>query len=241
MTSWTLIWRGLRYHVRAHFGVALGAAIGTAALTGALLVGDSVRETLRRRALERLGTFEYALAPADRFFEASLAERLATGLAGKTGSVQSVLVLPAVLTAREGAARANRALVLGVDASFFTSFAAKNPAGLQTNQALINAALADQVGAKPGDEILVRVHKPNALSGDVSLTTRENSGAVLRLKVAGVLSAESGGDFSLQRSQLSPLNVFVHQEILARAAGIPGKANLLATAETDSEPQAQPR
>jgi putative ABC transport system permease protein len=229
MTFWTLIWRSLRYHVRAHFGVVLGAAVGTAALTGALLVGDSVRETLRRRALERLGTFEYALAPADRLFEASLAKRLATGPAVKTGSIQSVLMLPAVLTAREGAARANQTLVLGVDASFFSTFATKTVARLQTNQALLNAALADQVGVRPGDEILVRVLKPNALSGDVSLTTRENSGAVLRLIVAGVLSAEAGGDFSLQRSQLSPLNVFLHREPLASAAGVPGKANLLVT------------
>jgi len=229
MTSWTLIWRGLRYHARAHFGVVLGAAIGTAALTGALLVGDSVRETLHRRALERLGPFEYALAPSDRFFEASLAKRLASGLAEKSGGVQSVLMLPGVVSAREGAARANHALVLGVDEGFLSAFAAKSPSGLQTNQALINAALADQLGAKPGDEILLRVQKPNALSGDVSLTTRENSGAVLRLKVADVLSAEAGGDFSLQRSQLSPLNVFIRQETLARAAGVPGKANLLVT------------
>lgn len=229
MTFWTLIWRGLRYHARAHFGVVLGAAIGTAALTGALLVGDSVRETLHRRALQRLGPFEYALAPADRFFEASLARRLSSGLAENSGGVQSVLMLPAVLTAREGAARVNQALVLGVEGSFFTSLAASQVAALRTNEALINAALADQIGVKPGDEILLRVHKPKALSGDVSLTTRENSGAVLRLKLAGVLSAEAGGDFSLLRSQLSPLNVFVHQETLASAAGIPGQANLLVT------------
>ena len=47
MTLWTLIRRSLRYHARAHLGVLLGATVGSAVLIGALLVGDSVRESLR--------------------------------------------------------------------------------------------------------------------------------------------------------------------------------------------------
>src|SRR5207245_6028447 len=72
MTYRTLIARSLRFHARAHLGVLLGAAVGSAALTGALLVGDSVRESLRGRALERLANTYFALAPADRFFSRGL-------------------------------------------------------------------------------------------------------------------------------------------------------------------------
>src|SRR5437868_5132652 len=68
MTFWTLIRRSLRFHVRSHVGVVLGAAIGTAALIGALLVGDSVRGTLRNRALQRLAGAAFAMTPTDRFF-----------------------------------------------------------------------------------------------------------------------------------------------------------------------------
>ena len=55
VTTGTLIWRSLRFHARAHVGALLGAAVGSAVLIGALVVGDSVRLTLRDRALERLG------------------------------------------------------------------------------------------------------------------------------------------------------------------------------------------
>ena len=62
MTFWTLIRRGLTFHARAHLGVVLGAAVGSAALIGALVVGDSVRESLKDMALARLGRVETAMA-----------------------------------------------------------------------------------------------------------------------------------------------------------------------------------
>src|SRR5215510_3809485 len=75
MTFRTVIRRSLRFHARSHLGVVLGAIIGSAALIGALVVGDSVRETLRRRALSRLGEIHFALNSGDRFFSSQLLER----------------------------------------------------------------------------------------------------------------------------------------------------------------------
>src|SRR5438105_15846162 len=71
MTFWTLIRRSLRFHARAHLGVVLGAAIGSAALIGALVVGDSVKGSLRERALARVGRADYLLASRDRLFSDS--------------------------------------------------------------------------------------------------------------------------------------------------------------------------
>ena len=56
--------------------MVLGVVAGTAALTGALLVGDSMRGSLREAALDRLGTIDYALT-APRFFREALADELA--------------------------------------------------------------------------------------------------------------------------------------------------------------------
>src|SRR5712671_2634735 len=95
MTFATLIRRSLRFHARAHLGVVLGAAIGSAALIGALLVGDSVRESLRQRALARLDGTYFALAPQDRFFDRNLDERLTPGLwsfRGPGGSNQTMVI-----------------------------------------------------------------------------------------------------------------------------------------------------
>jgi hypothetical protein len=53
-----LLASSLRLHGRIHLAVALGVAAATAVLTGALLVGDSVRGSLRHLALDRLGNIE---------------------------------------------------------------------------------------------------------------------------------------------------------------------------------------
>ncbi|MBK7998698.1 MAG: hypothetical protein IPK15_08275 [Verrucomicrobia bacterium] len=68
MTLRTLITRSLRFHWRGHLGVLLGAAVGSAALIGALVVGDSVRLSLRELALQRLGWVDAAMTPHDRIF-----------------------------------------------------------------------------------------------------------------------------------------------------------------------------
>ena len=47
--------RALTYYWRINLAVTAGAAVAAAVLTGALLVGDSVRGSLRGLTLERLG------------------------------------------------------------------------------------------------------------------------------------------------------------------------------------------
>ena len=47
MNRWRLILRSLLYHGRTNLAVAAGVAAATAVLTGALLVGDSMRGSLR--------------------------------------------------------------------------------------------------------------------------------------------------------------------------------------------------
>ncbi|MDL1878456.1 hypothetical protein FBQ85_25335, partial [Cytophagia bacterium CHB2] len=65
----------LIYYWRLHLAVLLGAAVATAVLTGALLVGDSVRGSLRDLTLERLGRIDYALL-SERFVREDLTNDL---------------------------------------------------------------------------------------------------------------------------------------------------------------------
>src|SRR5438067_5079116 len=76
MQSHHLILRGLAYYWRTNAAVVLGVAAAVAVLTGALLVGDSVRGSLRHLVLDRLGRFDEALVTG-RFFRAALADELA--------------------------------------------------------------------------------------------------------------------------------------------------------------------
>ena len=76
MTRLRLIAASLWHFRRTHVAVALAVAVATAVLTGALLVGDSMRGSLRHLTLERLGHID-SLLLTDRFFRADLATELA--------------------------------------------------------------------------------------------------------------------------------------------------------------------
>ena len=64
MDAWRFILASLRHYRRIHLAVALGVAVATAVLTGALLVGDSVRGSLRDLTLQRLGRIDSAIVVA---------------------------------------------------------------------------------------------------------------------------------------------------------------------------------
>ena len=76
MDAWRFILASLRHYRRIQFAVALGVAVATAVLTGALLVGDSVRGSLRDLTLQRLGRIDSVLV-AGHMFRAALADELA--------------------------------------------------------------------------------------------------------------------------------------------------------------------
>ena len=63
----------LRYYAATNALVVLGVAVAVAVLAGALLVGASVRESLRQLALGRLGATD-AVVTAPTFFRAALAD-----------------------------------------------------------------------------------------------------------------------------------------------------------------------
>ena len=68
-----LIRQSLLHYWRGHLGVLLGGALGTAVLVGALIVGDSVRGSLREQAYARLARITHAVIGNDRFVRDDLA------------------------------------------------------------------------------------------------------------------------------------------------------------------------
>src|SRR3954469_6722330 len=111
MTSRSLVLSSARYYWRTHLGVIFGAALGAMVLTGALLVGDSVKATLRAQALARVGQADVAVTAGDRFFRLALAENVEPKAA-------AALVLRGSVSKADGTARINQAQILGIDAAF---------------------------------------------------------------------------------------------------------------------------
>src|SRR5216684_9378964 len=82
MTARHFLWRNLLGHWRGNLAVLLGVAVGAAVLTGALLVGDSLRGSLRDLTLRQLGWVDHALV-SQRFVRQELAEKLETDAAAE--------------------------------------------------------------------------------------------------------------------------------------------------------------
>ena len=288
MTLRTLLRRSLRFHWRGHLGVLLGAAVGSAALIGALVIGDSVRGSLREMALQRLGWVDAAMAPTDRFFTQELGDKLGLETSPGTNlpvvlSIEAqflaLLKLPGTAARQDGTARANQVNVLGVPRDFWHGLRASDPRGSQpalrgntaesgrqeahtnamdqslltsaaTGQkdsariakgaVVLNEALAAQLNARPGDDIVLRVHKPTALSREVPITPQSEASIALRLKVHAIADAAHMGNFSLQANQAPPLNAFLNRDELADAAGLKGKANLILAGEAGGEQRYSP-
>jgi len=243
MTFPGLIWRSVRHHRKSLAGAWIGMVIASAILTGALVVGDSVRGTLKERALERLAGAHYALFSGDRTFTSTLAtnrrdelhESLKNGdsrervtpIASFQEPCASGLALRATASLANGTARANSIQVYGVGAGFW-SFVGASPSTVpKPGEVLLNYVLAGQLGAKAGDEIILRIAKPGLLSGDAVLSPRSKQILALRLVVKGVLPAAQGGELALTSRSAATQNAFVDLTELSARVGIPGRANLL--------------
>ncbi len=226
MNATTLVWRGLVFHARSHLGALLGSAVGTAVLVGALLVGDSVRESLRNLALGRLGSIHYALASNDRFFRQELASHLTQGAGVK---VVAALQLAGTAASADGSARANHVQVLGVTPEFWQLGLGpvQFPLPASADDVILNPALADQLKVKVGDSVLLRVDKPSRLSREAPITPQEGFAVALRLTVRGIAPDTQMGRFGLQSSQTPPLNAFLDLAGLSRQLQLPDRANLL--------------
>src|SRR5437588_8088543 len=110
MTFPRLLLRNLFFHWRGNLAVLLGVAVGTAVLTGALLVGDSLRGSLRAQALDQLGWVDQALV-AGRFFREELGRNL------PAGKVCPAILLQGSVSAK--GTQAGKVTILTVDQRFW--------------------------------------------------------------------------------------------------------------------------
>jgi putative ABC transport system permease protein len=220
----SLILKSARFYARSHVGTGIGAAVGAAALVGALAVGDSLRGSLRERALQRLGWIHLAMAPQDRYFAPELAKSFSDFESA------TALALPGIVTSEAMEKRATHVGVFGIGSNFFGS---NQPAVPQPGEVLVNGTLADATGAKVGDELLLRIPKPFAVSREIAVTPHNEETIGFRLRVARILGAKEMGDFSLRNSQVPPANAFVNLEELSEKAGISNRVNLLLLAGTN--------
>lgn len=231
--------RSLAHHRRLHLSVACGVAAATAVLCGALLVGDSVRASLRHLVLDRFGRIDDVLV-VDRFFRQELADELS----GPRDPLHQQIV-PAVLlmggtVERAAARRATQVQILGVEAAFWDLGppGARRPTHPMGDQVVLNQPLADELGATIGDTVVLRLPGANQVPADSPLGRKtDRIRSLAELKVADIIPAEGLGRFSLRSSQRPTLTIYLPLELTQQAVEQQGRVNaLLAVRKSDAIP-----
>ena len=239
LTRWVLVRRGLVHYRRTHLGVLLGVACTAAVLVGALGVGDSVRESLRRRAEERIGRVDAVFAPGDRFFRADLADRIAVGLEDddhdNEATVAPALLLPGLARTTTGKIRSSSIDVIGCDERFF----ALAPGGGPTRspppgRAFVAEALAGRLNLTVGDVVLLRVEKPSVIPRDMVMSQIDDISFAVRVQIDRILAARDFGRFGLRATPTPPANVFVDRTWFAEQLETKGRANILLLGRSDT-------
>lgn len=238
MNTRRLITRSLMHYWRTGVAVVVGLAIACAVIVGSLVIGDSVRGSIRDTALARLGRIDYALV-APHFFRQQLAADMMrdTHLAGKVKTIVPGIITRGAVSSQTTDATVPSASVIGIDDSFWKLFNGPAPR-LSERSAAISRTLARDLGVNIGDSILVNIDKQSAIpSGTLfERRSREDTTSSLRLEVKAILPETGPGGFKLDAGTDSPRNVFVSREWLCDQIGKPGRANaLLVVSDADGD------
>ncbi|HEX6463088.1 MAG TPA: ABC transporter permease [Vicinamibacterales bacterium] len=202
MTRADLASRSLRHYWRSHLAVIAGVATAVAVLAGALLVGDSVRGSLRDLVLRRIGRADTAVLSSGFFREA---------LAREIGGAP-IVALQGTVTEQASGRRAFRVLVYGVDDRFWRFHGVSGVSGPAVEDAYLSQALTSDLGVEPGAQILVRVERPSAIPIESVHGRKEAPGRTIRLTARAALDAAHMGDFAIRPQQGSVRAVFIPLE-----------------------------
>ena len=225
MNAWRLSLQSFKHYLPVNLAIALGVAAATAVLTGALLVGDSMRTSLRDLTMDRLGQTDELLVSRGFFSESSLRPDNDEGLSKVWAKCfPAILFNNGTVEAESGSGddaiqRASNVNVFGVSDDFWeldsNGLSAKELSG---ETAIINQALADQLGIKSEDgdaTLTLRIPKPSQLPSESALgATRDLVESLVGIRVIQVLPNDGLAGFSLQQSQLDSPNIFVPLELL---------------------------
>ncbi|MDB5335517.1 MAG: FtsX-like permease family protein [Planctomycetaceae bacterium] len=231
MTFFRLLLRTVQYHRQSSIAVLLGVVIATAVICGALIVGDSVRESLRLMTLARLGRIDHALQ-SPRFFREDLAIDLSKlpqfqqDFAEAAPAISLVCGLQHAAGAKGGVtpgagtdiSRAGKVNLFGIDDRFWklTEHAEYGPP--VDNEVVLSHRVAEQLAVQVGDDVSLWLEIPNSVPRESLLGKREAGTLQLTLSVKAILPEALGlGRLGMRPNQQLPLNAFVALKTLQEA------------------------
>lgn len=226
----TTILRSLFFYRRINVVVALAVAISTAVIGGAMIVGDSVRYSLRQMTRQRLGDITHVIH--GRFVR----EQLSADLADNSG----LTVAPAILVTAglerqhdDSIRRAGSVEVSGVNDAAWQFLETDGIAAPTGTDVVLGFRTAQELNASVGDTVSMWVELPASIPRDSLLGDREDTSAEIQLTVREILPETAGASrFTLNPGQQLPRNAFMSlvtlQERLDLQAAARSKRNPVA-------------
>ena len=226
MRTKRLLIRGLAYYWQTNLVVVLGVATAVAVLAGALLIGASVRGSLRDLASQRLGNTDH-IVTSPGFFR----EQLAAELGGAP-----MIVLDGVVEHDPSHRRAGGVKVYGVDERWW-QFHGLGKAALgapQRREVLISDGLANELGAQTDDSLILRLEKPSDIPLESLHGRKDDPGKTIRFNRIFTVSRGELGEFSLQPQQGVVRAMYVSLKFLQRELDQQQKINTILLAREPS-------
>ncbi|HMP77935.1 MAG TPA: ABC transporter permease [Pirellulaceae bacterium] len=220
-------WASVRFYWRGQLGLALAVATVTATLVGALVVGSSMRGSLKEMTLQRLQRIDEVWL-AEHFFSRDFQrqlERLPEFTNHYRQAEPAIWFSTSAVERADGnlVARAAGVTVLGIEQTFWKlarqdSFSAQS---LDGDQVLVNRALAEELSITEDAiqagrvSLTIRVPKPSLLPSDSSLgKKRDLLENLVRLPVVGIVPDNAMGKLSLHPSTQQPRIVYLNLSFL---------------------------
>ncbi len=239
MRSRTLIKRNLIHYRRTNLAVVSGVAIAVAVLAGALLVGDSVRASLRHIFLSRLGNTDIVITGSSFFRERLADDARSHNTFNDHFSDACPLIVYEAFVAHEKSGRRGAGIsVYGVDERFWKFHGlARTDRTDDAGGVLVSAALSTELGAAVGDTLLVTLKKPSSIPAETLHGRRDEPGRAVRLNIRETLSASDLGEFSIRPQQGEVRAVFVSLRRLQRDLEQQNRVNAILVSEKDRSAQ----
>lgn len=231
MSIFFLALKSFRFYLKSNLLVAAGVAVSTAVLTGALLIGDSLRYSLRQITLARLGNTAVVVSAGERYFT----KALAGSLSRETGvPVAPILMLNGTAVSGGGEKRVNDVQISGTDPAFEAISGLKESGTISDDEIIISDNLARKLEAGEGDAILLRISRITPVPGNAPFVSEGESTVPFRATIRKVISPREMGNFSLRNSQLSRDNIFMSLDKLNRLMDTENRVNRLLVAGNPS-------
>jgi len=180
-SKFLIILRSLKFYRKPVFYQYLIIMLLSAVITGSLLVGKSVKESLKKSASEHLGNTGILISSGTRYFSQELAHKLndqaniaCTGILEITGYSQN-------LNSQKGAFNTH---IFGVDKDFFV-FQGNNTLNINTGEVAVNKKLAEYLGISAGDELIIRFTEIKDIPADAPFAPSE-SGGMSEMALTGI-------------------------------------------------------